>query len=429
MMFPRFVLVTPSYNLSDYLEQTIYSVVGQSGNFGIRYHVQDGGSSDGTPSLLAKWDRLISNADFPKFCPEIVFTYAVEPDYGMYDAINRAFSIAQDNQQSCVMGWINADDVLMPGGLAAVSAFFEQNPSAQLVGGRTALTNAEGSLTDVFPPRFRSRADLADGLYDGRMNHFIQQEGTFWKSELWNKVGGLNSNLMYAGDFDLWRRFGQHTDYHTMDCIIATHRRREGQLSSNMAAYDAELDGVKEEPLERSAGQSEAGFFKFDLIKKKWQFCKTVRQATWRAVSGLGFEEGPFPEYQIESASVRWIVSYRAEIAVWSDVRGEGSLVIDFRNPFSSQNVEIAGRRMTIDITDISKTVSARIPFQAKKGWNNIAITIETLTPEPDLRRQLGMLIDNARIEAAHSAPHVDRAVNSALWRRLTEVLARSVKA
>jgi glycosyltransferase involved in cell wall biosynthesis len=428
-MFPLFVIVTPSYNLSECLEQTIYSVVGQTGNFGIHYHIQDGGSSDGTPSLLAKWDRLISNADFPKFCREIAFTYAVEPDFGMYDAINRGFSIAQDNQKSFLMGWINADDVLMPGALAAVSAFFEQNPSAQLVGGRTALTNAEGSLTDIFPPRYRSRADLADGLYDGRMNHFIQQEGTFWKSELWNKVGGLNSDLKYAGDFDLWRRFGQHTDYHTMDCIIATHRRREGQLSSNMVAYDAELDRVREETCKPSPSQSEAGFYKFDLIEKKWQFCETVRQPGWRAVSGLGFEEGPFPEYQIGSASVRWIVSYRSEIAVWSDVLGEGNLVIEFRNPFSSQNVEISGRHLVISSTDVSKTISARIPFQAKKGWNNVVIKIETLTPEPGFRRQLGMLIDNARIEAVNPAPRANRAVNTVLWRRLTEVIARSVKA
>ena len=92
----HFVLVTPSYNLSKFIEQTIYSVMGQVGDISIRYHIQDGGSSDGTADILAKWKRLASSPDFPKFCREILFTYSIEPDSGMYDAINRGFKLARD---------------------------------------------------------------------------------------------------------------------------------------------------------------------------------------------------------------------------------------------------------------------------------------------------------------------------------------------
>jgi len=44
----RFSIVTPVLNGEKFLDQTILSVVGQTGPFSIRYHIQDGGSNDGT---------------------------------------------------------------------------------------------------------------------------------------------------------------------------------------------------------------------------------------------------------------------------------------------------------------------------------------------------------------------------------------------
>ena len=36
---------------------------------------------------------------------------------------------------------------------------------------------------------------------------FLQQEGMFWRSSLWQAVGGAYGAMRLAGDFDLWRRF------------------------------------------------------------------------------------------------------------------------------------------------------------------------------------------------------------------------------
>ena len=43
-----FVIVTPVKNGGAFVDEAIFSVVSQSGPFTIRYHVQDGGSTDGT---------------------------------------------------------------------------------------------------------------------------------------------------------------------------------------------------------------------------------------------------------------------------------------------------------------------------------------------------------------------------------------------
>jgi len=392
----RFVLVTPSYNLSDFIEQTIYSVITQQGDFSIRYHIQDGGSTDGTKDILEKWKRVASEDAFPKFCREISFSYSIEPDAGMYDAVNRAFCIARDGDDPCAMSWINADDLLFPGALSAVASFFKQNPSAQLVGGRATVLSGEGFISGIRALTGHRRNDLAHGDDDGRTNAFLQQEGTFWRSELWDKVGGLNSALRYAGDFDLWRRFAKYTEYYQLDTLTGGHRKRRGQLSEDLEEYFSEVDSLK------SAHESEEivddgvdGTFRFDLASGKWIF-RELQTQTWRAVKGMSVLEGPHLEHGIESG--RWVVDNNAVLEVWSKHSGESRLKIGFRNPNSTNRVRIAGISTSLRQDEIHNKLMMNLPFKAIKGWNPIEIHFERTTSVLNDSRRMAIFIENAEL-------------------------------
>jgi len=397
----QFVLVTPSYNLGGFIDQTIYSVLGQAGDFTLRYHVQDGGSTDETRNILNRWAQLVASPDFPKFCREVSFSSSTEPDYGMYDAINRGFDIARDKTVPSIMSWINADDQLLPGALSAVASFFEQNPAAQLVGGRTAVMSSEGFLWDVGHPRGRSRASVAEGRCDGRDDDFIMQEGTFWRSDLWDQVGGLDGKLRYAGDFDLWRRFARHTEYSTLDSLTGCHRKREGQLSSDMSAYYAEVDAILESsPLEARVTQNDDGFFKYNTCIKKWQFhpdIPTINTIKWRALGGFSMIEGPFPEIML--AFARWIIAFSAKACVYSETNGDCMITMHFRNPTSNQKIWIEGQLFEVKSAEMEKRISISIPFMAKKGWNNIVIRVNSLIPESGGSRQLGIFVEDITIK------------------------------
>ena len=92
------------------------------------------------------------------------------------------------------------------------------------------------------------REDICKGLFSGGDHGFIQQEGLFWTSDLWDEVDGLDESLRLAGDFDLWRAFCQKTEYYCINTITGCHRKREGQLSGDKNAYQEEVeDGAKEE--------------------------------------------------------------------------------------------------------------------------------------------------------------------------------------
>ena len=100
---PDFSIVTPSYNYARYVRECIESVKNQEGAT-FEHIIQDAGSTDGTLDILNSYPHLKLH---------------VEKDSGMSEGINRGFRKARGKW---VM-WLNTDDRLLPGALAAVKAF------------------------------------------------------------------------------------------------------------------------------------------------------------------------------------------------------------------------------------------------------------------------------------------------------------------
>jgi len=115
------------------------------------------------------------------------------------------------------------------------------------MGGRTSIANSDGCLVGIINPYPYPSNTLKACLHDGRKLPFLQQEGVFWKSGLWNEAGGeLDATLLYAGDFDLWRRFAHHENYICLNSVLGTFRMHDGQLSKNKERYLEEIDKIKE---------------------------------------------------------------------------------------------------------------------------------------------------------------------------------------
>src|SRR5690348_713439 len=99
---PEHCIVTPVLNGAETIDRAIWSIVSQSGDIDIRYHVQDGGSTDGTLEKLKSWAKKLGMSS--ELLPgKVRFTFRSEPDSGMYDAINKGFAgmqIASDGFMS-----------------------------------------------------------------------------------------------------------------------------------------------------------------------------------------------------------------------------------------------------------------------------------------------------------------------------------------
>lgn len=230
---PRLSIVTPTFNSQAFLGQTIESVLSQNVD-GIEHIIMDGGSTDRTHSILDSYrDRL---ADV-----------VTEQDQGQYDAINKGFARSSGD----VMTWLNSDDVYLPFMLNLVVSIFERHPEIEwLTTSRPCVISETGVIINIqnglgFSWEGFHRGENLPGVgWPGTM--FIQQESTFWRRSLWEKVGG-NIDLTYklAGDFDLWARFFDHAELYALEVPVGCFRRHSTQRSAiDFAGYISEAKSV-----------------------------------------------------------------------------------------------------------------------------------------------------------------------------------------
>ena len=234
-------VITPCFNAASTIAQTIESVIGQVVSMPVRYHVQDGLSTDGTQDVLTRYQKRI--AENPDRYGHISFSWRSEPDANMYDAIAKGVALL-DIPSDAFMGWINADDILLPGALETVAHVAGAFPNVRWIGGTWTKIDIHGAVLSQFQNQFYPQEFLRAGICDGMHWPVIQQEGTFWRKSLWDEAGGIDTSFRLAGDWDLWRRMAVHAPYTHITQAMGAIRSHPGQLSATPGAYMKEIDAA-----------------------------------------------------------------------------------------------------------------------------------------------------------------------------------------
>lgn len=185
----RFCIVTPSYQQAAFLETCLRSVLTQTAsNLRCDYVVQDGGSTDGSVAIIARHAHQL-------------YAWESGPDGGQAAAIARGFSRLA-GQPDDIMAWLNSDDFYLPDALAHVAAYFAAHPEADVVYGHRLVVDENERVIGRWhlPPH-------DDAVL--RLNDFVPQETLFWRRRIWDRVGGIDSSLQFAMDWDLLLRFQQ----------------------------------------------------------------------------------------------------------------------------------------------------------------------------------------------------------------------------
>ncbi|WP_298036027.1 exostosin family protein [uncultured Desulfuromonas sp.] len=280
----KIFITTPSFNSSETIDATITSVLFQAGDFTVHYHVQDGGSTDGTVDLLKAWEERVNNGLFPLASKGVFFSYATEPDSGMYDAIVRGFKTFRMGPHDW-MAWINSDDLLLPGSFAFLRAIDAHlNPEeVRWVTGASAISN--DNVRVYTGPRPFCQDAIKNGLCDGKHWNFVQQEGTFFRNSLWEAIDSYEdfSRYKYAGDWNLWRSFAQSDRIYQTQFPLGEFFKREGQISQSCRdQYDEEINSTVsvKERVEALRVLSHAGRGEQLVLQTHWA-SKAVSIAQW----------------------------------------------------------------------------------------------------------------------------------------------------
>jgi glycosyltransferase involved in cell wall biosynthesis len=177
---PKISLVTPSLNQGRFIRATLESVLSQ-GYPDLDYRVQDGGSTDGTLAVLREFEARVP--------------FVSGKDAGQADAINRGLARATGE----VLGYLNSDDVLLPGALAAVGETFVSDPDLVFVWGRASYLDEAGNAVSPYLVRPDAIERLADAC-------FIAQPAAFFRRKVWEEIGLFDESLHHTMDYDYWLR-------------------------------------------------------------------------------------------------------------------------------------------------------------------------------------------------------------------------------
>lgn len=179
---PLVSIVTPSFNQAKFLRQTIDSVLSQDYS-SLEYIIIDGGSTDGSQAIIEEYaDRLAH--------------WESVPDKGQTDAINKGFARATGQY----LAWLNSDDVYQPHAVAEAVGFLEAHPKAGMVYGDCTFIDAQGRAIGRFPAAQTDYQRLRRGYVH------IPQQSSFFRADLWHRVGPLDPSFYFAMDYDLWVR-------------------------------------------------------------------------------------------------------------------------------------------------------------------------------------------------------------------------------
>jgi glycosyltransferase involved in cell wall biosynthesis len=216
-------LVTISFNQAAFLERALRSVIEQDYH-DKEYIVVDPGSTDGSREIIERYRSRID---------KIIF----EPDNGAAEGLNKGFAHTTGE----VLGFLNSDDVLLPGALSSAAEYLDKHPDVDVVSGHSIIVDADDNRIRA------SHSDRFSFLLYAYGEAVLMQASTFFRRRAFEISGGFNaenrsnwdgelfldmalSGAKFALVNDFWSEYRVHqqsiTGSRKLQAAYALHRKR-----------------------------------------------------------------------------------------------------------------------------------------------------------------------------------------------------------
>lgn len=189
-------VITVCFNSASSIEETIRSVQAQS-HPNIEYVVIDGGSNDGTMSVIERYRNSI-------------VTFISEPDKGIYDAMNKGVALSTGD----VITFLNADDVFAHKNVVANAVEAIENSDASLVFGDVQFVSGGKVVRHYSSKKFHP--------WKLRFGWMPPHPGSFARKELFEQYGLFALDLKIAADYEMFVRwlFVNKVHYKRLDDVL-----------------------------------------------------------------------------------------------------------------------------------------------------------------------------------------------------------------
>jgi glycosyltransferase involved in cell wall biosynthesis len=209
MTKPILSIVIANYNYGQFLEDAIRSVIAQGVNDKIELIICDAASTDNSIDIIKKYvcglppntsrSKWYSDSKLQARNARLISWWCSEKDGGQSAAFNKGFSHAKGEW----LTWLNADELYADGALKAFLALVGRNSHAQWITGNYVNFNeSDKAITHVTWGPHTSPSFLSNQHYPSA----VFGSTSFWKKDVYLKVGPVDESLHYAMDMDYWAR-------------------------------------------------------------------------------------------------------------------------------------------------------------------------------------------------------------------------------
>ena len=197
-------VVTPCYNMAQYLPEAIESVLSQDYPR-IEYIVVDGGSTDDSLKVLERYkDRL---------------SFTTGPDRGPSDAAAKGFERAHGE----ILAWLNADDSYLPGAIRTAVEYLQAHPQTDVVYGEGWWIDEQGAVISRYPTL----------SFDAKVlerDCFICQPAAFLRGAAYRRAPLDPGEKSF--DYDLWIRMSKAgCRFDSIAQFLANSRMHRGAMT------------------------------------------------------------------------------------------------------------------------------------------------------------------------------------------------------
>lgn len=249
MQTPTLSVVTPSLNCGKFLEDALLSVSQQDG-VGVEHIVQDALSNDNTLEVLRRH-------------PQVRWQW--ESDCGQSDAINRGFLRASGD----LLGWLNADDYYLPGGLKAIAKAAAEHPEADVFHGDCVFVDGEGGIA-----RSKVEHDFDPGIlfYFGC---YIPSTATFFRRRVIEQGYLLDCDYRVCMDFEYFVRLaGAGFKFHYVPKFVAAFRWHD----ENVSLQQSERRAFERHQVQRRFGTQQRSEMAMAILRQGFRAKRILRK-------------------------------------------------------------------------------------------------------------------------------------------------------
>jgi glycosyltransferase involved in cell wall biosynthesis len=251
---PLVSIVTPTYNQSAYLRDTIESVLGQDYPH-IEHIVIDDGSTDDTPRVLEEYTGRLD--------------WESQPNMGQTPTINKGWQRSRGQ----IVTWLNSDDTFLPGAVSRAVEYLQSRPELGIVYGDTLFTEDDGTPIE----RNKSHGKFDYVKFVVECVNPIPQPSAFIRRKVVDDVGLLDPYYYYFMDWEFWLRAGaRHKIEYTPELFSTYRLHPESKTVAQSARAAPELEHMYR------------NYFALDYVPEE------VRRQRARAWANMHFTSGGY---------------------------------------------------------------------------------------------------------------------------------------